>query len=115
MNKQRTNRASTIMNDPFASVIPMPEGHAGRAPDATTAERPPNEIEAPTGHRQKLTVHLEADLTNRVKNAAYWNPRLTIAKIAAAGIRMALEEVERENGGRYPQRESELVGGRPMK
>ena len=65
--------------------------------------------------RQKLTIHLDEDLANRVKNAAYWNPRLTIAKIAERGIRLALADVEKENKGRYPQRESELVGGRPIK
>ena len=50
-----------------------------------------------------------------MKNAAYWNPRLTIARIAERGIRLALKEVERENGGSYPQREGDLVGGRPIK
>jgi hypothetical protein len=62
-----------------------------------------------------LTVHLDGELVNRVKNAAYWNPRLTIARIAEEGIRHAIERVERENGGPYRQRESELVGGRPIK
>ena len=65
--------------------------------------------------RQKLTVHLDEKLVNRVKNAAYWNPRLTIARIAEEGIRHAIDKIERENGGPYAQRESELVGGRPMK
>ena len=86
-------------------------------PEAATA-KPPAEpdakAEAAEG-RRKLTVHLEADIVNRVKNAAYWNPRLTIAKIAERGIRLALKEVEKDHGGAYPQREGELVGGRPIK
>ncbi|QJX01109.1 hypothetical protein [Frigoriglobus tundricola] len=65
--------------------------------------------------REKLTVHLDGALVNRVKNAAYWNPRLTIARIAEAGIRLAIEQVERDNGGAYPRREAELLGGRPIK
>lgn len=65
--------------------------------------------------KQKLTVHLDAALADRVKNAAYWNPRLTIAGIAEQGIRHAIEKIERENGGRYKPREGELVGGRPIK
>lgn len=65
--------------------------------------------------KQKLTVHLDAALADRVKNAAYWNPRLTIAGIAEQGIRHAIERIERENGGRYKPREGELVGGRPIK
>ena len=49
-----------------------------------------------------------------MKNAAYWNPRLTIASIAEVGVRYAIEQVEKENGGAYPPRESELKGGRPI-
>ena len=60
-------------------------------------------------------MHLQPDLIERVKNAAYWNPRLTIAAIAEAGIRQALAEVEREHGGPYPPREQDLRGGRPIK
>ena len=121
MARQSTSR-STIKNDPFATVIPM-HGDAEAHAEAATPEP------APTAHspapvrpanaqpfrRQKLTVHLRPDLAERVKNAAYWNPRLTIARIAERGIRRALEEVERDNDGPYQQRESELIGGRPIK
>jgi hypothetical protein len=135
----RTSK-STIKNDPFESIIPMfptetqrprrtpvvvkvkPEPLVVEAtPKPTPPQEPSNDAEAtsqevaPVEGRQKLTVHLEADIVNRVKNAAYWNPRLTIAKIAERGIRLALKEVEKEHGGAYPQREGELVGGRPIK
>ena len=131
MARPRTNK-STIGNDPFAAVIPLQEPEPIEppiaAPAATPVRRkrhpkaenldrpvapPPPAAEVPGRH--KLTVHLEADLVERVKNAAYWNPRLTITWIAEQGIRTALEKVERDNGGRYPRRESELVGGRPIK
>ena len=131
MRKSQTAR-STIKNDPFASVIPLPsevdttepaappvtETPAVRAPRqprvVNTDRRAEAATEAKSG-RQKLTVHLPADLADRVKNAAYWNPRLTIAGIAEQGIKSAIERYERENGGRYPPREGELVGGRPIK
>ena len=138
---------TTIKNDPFADLIPVPDGgeHSavktppppmqesedGLRPEAVarrlsprkprqSGEKPADEaapapLPPPGRNRQKLTIHLNDDLVNRVKNAAYWNPRLTIARIAERGIRKALEEVERENRGPYPQRESELVGGRPIK
>lgn len=133
MARPRTSR-STIRRDPFADVIPVPEPDAAEpatelrrqlvrsrtvenrdrpapAPPSPPAAAGPAEVKG----RQKLTVHLDGDLVNRVKNAAYWNPRLTIARIAAEGIRLAIERIERENGGSYPQRESELVGGRPIR
>ena len=65
--------------------------------------------------KQKLTVHVSFELADRVKNAAYWNPRLTIAAIAEQGIRQAIEKFERDHGGKYPPREGELIGGRPIK
>ena len=138
MNKPRTNK-STIKNDPFATVIPLAvesnstddEPVVEVAPEQTVVEpmekpRPANldrqrrtvaMVETPpekTG-KQKLTVHLESSLAERVKNAAYWNPKLTIAGIAEQGIRLAIERFEREHGGKYPPREGELVGGRPIK
>lgn len=136
MAQPRTSR-STIKNDPFECVIPtrplaeepaappkavsLPAAEvaavAARAvrPEPVASEPQPQPVPTPPEGRQKLTVHLEADIVNRVKNAAYWNPRLTIARIAERGIRLALREVEKDHGGAYPQREGELVGGRPIK
>lgn len=134
MGRQRTNR-STIHTDPLDSIIPMPaiksvEIVRTAAEPATRIEIEPSSIAAnldsapsavelspgiASGRRQKLTVHLDEAIVNRVKNAAYWNPRLTIAKIAEQGIRHAIQKIEKENGGPYKQRESELVGGRPIK
>jgi hypothetical protein len=107
MTKPRTS--STIKNDPFSTVIPMPTDHNAARVVATSQERVVPVV------RAKLTIHLPEDIVNRVKNAAYWNPRLTISKIVERGVTHALEEVERDNGGPYKQREQELTGGRPMK
>ncbi len=137
MNKPRTSK-STIKNDPFATVIPLaietnptvervvevaaeePKAEAVEKPRPANADRQRRNIaivETPPEKigKQKLTVHLESSLAERVKNAAYWNPRLTIAGIAEQGIRLAIERFEREHGGKYPPREGELIGGRPIK
>jgi len=133
MTKSPTAK-STIKNDPFATVIPLAvESEVVEVIDAVGVEVPPAPPKpraangdrprkaaaeasvAPKAGKQKLTVHLDAALADRVKNAAYWNPRLTIAAIAEQGIRSAIERCEREHGGQYPPREGELVGGRPIK
>ncbi len=142
MAKSQTAR-STIKNDPFATLIPDREAEqaaeAEEASESTASnvvtplrreptreqaaspvrsEQPRNaEAEPKKGEgqkREKLTVHLTHDLIERVKNAAYWNPRLTIASIAELGVKYAIEQVEKENGGAYPPREAELKGGRPI-
>ncbi len=141
MAKSQTAR-STIKNDPFATLIPDREAEqaaeAEEANEEAALNVPPNNVVTPLRHEQpqpttiraepsraevskvegqkkeKLTVHLTHDLIERVKNAAYWNPRLTIASIAEIGVKFAIEQVEKENGGAYPLRESELKGGRPI-
>jgi hypothetical protein len=126
---------TTIKNDPFGSVIPLSsepelskaiEDVPHVAPVISEVRSKPERASRPvsmvrnqdtatkTG-KQKLTVHLATELADRVKNAAYWNPRLTIASIAEQGIKYAIEKHERDNGGKYPAREGELVGGRPIK
>lgn len=95
---------------PRKEVEPSPE-QGGAAAKPSSADKP----KAQANHKkEKLTVHLTHDLIERVKNAAYWNPRLTIAAIAERGIAQVIEQIERENGGPYPDREEELKGGRPI-
>ena len=120
MTRPQTAR-STIKNDPFATLIPDRTAEAASeeaAHDVVTPirrEQPKPEAKPVDSHKkEKLTVHLTHDLIERVKNAAYWNPRLTIASIAEQGIKHALEQIEKEHGGPYPPRESELKGGRPI-
>ena len=126
MAKSQTARTSTIKNDPFETLIPDRVGEqANEEAHATSVVTPLRREPQPEGPRpegskaegqkkEKLTVHLTHDLIERVKNAAYWNPRLTIASIAELGVRFAIEQVEKEHGGPYPPRESELKGGRPI-
>jgi hypothetical protein len=117
------NKKSTIKNDPFALVIPEPaqeeESTVATASPAmpsagTEAGRAGRASARPIARKEKLTVLLTHDIIERVKNAAYWNPRLTIASIAERGIAQVIDEVEREHGGPYPPREEELRGGRPI-
>jgi hypothetical protein len=119
----RSQTASTIKNDPFATLIPDRAGEQATqemSEDTTSnvvtpIRRDQADAKQANGQkREKLTVHLTHDLIERVKNAAYWNPRLTIASIAELGVKYAIEQVEKENGGPYPQREAELKGGRPI-
>jgi hypothetical protein len=115
------SKKSTIKNDPFALVIPEQEEEAPAATmKAEPASQPQGRGEQPklpathAQKKEKLTVHLTHDLIERVKNAAYWNPRLTIAAIAERGIIEVIGQIEQENGGPYPPREAELKGGRPI-
>lgn len=67
---------------PANNVVVTPIRREQPRPEPTVAEGQKEE---------KLTVHLAHDLIERVKNASYWNPRLTIASIAELGIKYAVE------------------------
>jgi hypothetical protein len=108
---------STIKNDPLDASDPVSliiGGGPQRKQPESVKPSTPQEQGRRSHKKEKLTVHLTHDLIERVKNAAYWNPRLTIASIAERGIAAVIEEIERENGGPYPAREEELKGGRPI-
>lgn len=106
---------STIRNDPLEDSDPVSLILAGPPKkQAGETKAPTKESERQSQNKEKLTVHVTHQLAERVKNAAYWNPRLTIAAIAERGLAHVMEEIERENGGPYLPREAELRGGRPI-
>ena len=113
----------TIKNDPFADLIPVPveasEQTTTMARVKPVAKSARTQAEAKTVARPlkkaKITLMVDGDLVERIKNAVYWNPSLTVSGLAIVGIRKAIEEVETQNQGPYPQRSSELRAGRPLK
>jgi hypothetical protein len=66
--------------------------------------------------KQRVTIHVPADLIDRVKNAVYWEPGLTLAGFAEMALAKALEDLEQERGAPFPnRRDKQLRGGRPIK
>ena len=64
--------------------------------------------------RHKVSAEVDYDVAERVKNAVYWTPGLTMARFIERALEDAIQKLEDERGGRFDQREMELVGGRPM-
>lgn len=91
----------TIGTSPLDAVIPSRQLVEGGATKKIIKER--------------LTVHLPVDLIERVKNAVYWTPGLTLAGLAEEAFTAAVERLERKRGEPFPPRKSELKGGRPLK
>lgn len=91
----------TIGTNPLDAVIPAHQPEA-RAPQKKII-------------KERLTVHLPVELIERVKNAVYWTPGLTLAGLAEEAFTAAVERLERERGEPFPPRRSELKGGRPLK
>ncbi len=109
----------TIGDNPLDAVIPALGGLTERAPErAPERPRTPARVEAkepPRAAKERLTVHLPLDLIDRVKNAVYWTPGLTLAGLAEDALKRAVDRLEKDRGEPYPHRRSELKGGRPLK
>jgi hypothetical protein len=65
--------------------------------------------------KQRLTIHVSAKLIDRIKNAVYYTPGLTMSDFADTAFDKAISLLEERNGGPFQQRTQELKGGRPIK
>ena len=65
--------------------------------------------------RERLTVKLPRSLIDRLRNAVYWTPGLTITGFLAKCITSGVAGLEKERGDQFPQRERALRPGRPAK
>lgn len=73
------------------------------------------EVDKPRPSKQRITLHISAELVDRVKNAVYWEPGLTVAGFAEEAFSKTLAEIEEERGAPFPQRKQHrLRGGRPL-
>ncbi|HXC66785.1 MAG TPA: hypothetical protein VN638_05145, partial [Nitrospiraceae bacterium] len=61
----------------------------------------------------RLTVSLPGDLVDRLRDAVYWSPSLTLAWLIAQSLRTSLAEMESLRQGPFPKRTNALRAGRP--
>ena len=61
----------------------------------------------------RLTVSLPSDLVDRLRDAVYWSPSLTLAWLIAQSVRTSLAEMEFVRQGPFPKRTNALRAGRP--
>ena len=61
----------------------------------------------------RITVSLPSDLVDRLRDAVYWSPSLTLAWLIAQSLRTSLTEMESLRQGPFPKRTNALRVGRP--
>ena len=61
----------------------------------------------------RLTVSLPGDLVDRLRDAVYWSPSLTLAWLVAQSLRTSLAELESLRQCPFPKRTKALRAGRP--
>lgn len=100
----------TIQQSPLAEYL---NGNSKKGLAKKTAIEPKAEQKS---LKQRVTIHLSIDLIDKVKNAVYWEPGLTLTEFAQQALARELKRYEKEWGEEYPQRKDyQLKGGRPLK
>lgn len=79
----------------------------------TTALKMPRATRRARPVKQRLTITLPAQLLDRLRNAVYWTPTLTLAGFIESSVTIRLDDLEKQNGEPFPTRIEELKGGRP--
>ena len=112
---EKTKRRRTIGENPLDTLVPPQTAPQARARGQAATDGAEESHPPPRVVKERLTVHVPVELIERVKNAVYWTPGLTLAGLAEAALTQAVDALEKEQGEPYPPRKENLKGGRPMK
>jgi hypothetical protein len=108
-------KRQTIGDNPLDSLI-QPLSNNGSATALLEAEE---ERQKPAqrqikSSKQRITVQISEDVIERLKNAVYWTPGLTLASLAEEAFSKAVDALENEREAPFPKRKEELKTGRPI-
>jgi len=81
--------------------------------ETTSTSSRPNKVGRQQPWTVRLTVSLPGDLVERLRDAVYWSPSLTLAWLIAQSLRSSLAEMESLRQGPFPKRTNALRAGRP--
>ncbi|MBA3954249.1 hypothetical protein H0X48_02940 [Candidatus Dependentiae bacterium] len=110
---QQTVNTCTVQDVPKQVVYT--ESHATTIIDELHAQEL-NIEDHTSSKKQRVTIHIPEELIDKVKNAVYWEPGLTLAGFAQYALARTLEQFEHERGAPFPDRKTrQLRGGRPIK
>ncbi len=99
----------TISANPLTEYL-SPTKKTARTPTKKAEEQEKKTL------KTRVTIHMSIDLIDKVKNAVFWEPGLTLTEFAERAFMRELRKWEKDWGEEYPQRQDyQLKGGRPLK
>jgi hypothetical protein len=109
-------RKTTIGDNPLDAVVPDRVA-AGKTHQAKphVARPQPAPVAPERVVKERLTVHLPVILIDRLKNAVYWTPGLTLAGLAEDALERAMDRMEKARGEPFEPRKGRIKAGRPPK
>lgn len=88
------------------------ERHVKLRPKGLAIDRRSEPRERAT-EKQRLTVQLAGGVLDRLRNAVFWTPGLTITGFIERCISETVDPMEKERGDEFPERSHHLKAGRP--
>ena len=126
MGKSRQKRLAkrrrpTIGDDPLDMLLSFtPPGGEPAVGEAQRSARPPTRSSSRKPLKVRATFHLPHDLFEQCRDAVVFlsgpPSRLTLAALAERGLERELSRLKKEHnrGRKFPPRDSDLKGGRPI-
>lgn len=82
--------------------------------DSLTQSVEPVKQQTKAKKKERITIALTPEVIERLKNAVYWSPGLTLSCVIEQATEKAILDLERKNGKPFPERNGELKKGRQL-
>ena len=106
--KRRTKTLNEVVTEGRAR-----EAKKARKAKQATPAKP--EKRALSAEPVKVTARLPAELTERVRDAVFYTPGLTLDALGTDAYERAIKALERKRGEPFPRRTAPVKRGRPVK
>lgn len=104
----------TILDNPLDSLFASADSSNGNSVAVINGESASSQQKQKSSKKQRITVQISVDVIERLKNAVYWTPGLTLASLAEDAFSKAVDQLEEEKEAPFPKRKEELKTGRPI-
>jgi len=64
--------------------------------------------------KTRITTYLPVDLIDRVRDAVFWTPGMTVAQFMEDACTAYLQKLEKARGGPFEARTAQVKRGRPV-
>jgi hypothetical protein len=109
-------KVSTIGDSPLDFLVPSAGEVKKKETPALQETKVLQATEAmPVVLKRQFTARVPVDLVERIRDAVYWTPGLTVDELAATALESYLATMETERGEPFPKRSAKLKVGRPVR
>lgn len=108
-------KRQTIGENPLDGLFQAVTENNGTAVAILEEQQQAPRIKQKSSKKQRITVQISEDVIERIKNAVYWTPGLTLASLAEEAFSTIVDALENDREAPFPRRKEELKTGRPIK